>query len=67
MFFLRRSGPSSFPSHSWGTSLITYGLLFLLFGVSILLAPDLLAYIVAAFLILIGISLVAAGLRMRRF
>ncbi len=66
MFFLRHSGPSPFSGNSFGTSLVTYGLLFLLFGISILLAPDLLAYIVASFLILIGASLLIAGLKMRR-
>lgn len=66
MFFLRRSGPSPFTGSSFGASLITYGLLFLLFGFCILLAPDLLAYIVAAFLILIGSSLLIAGLKMRQ-
>ena len=67
MFFLRHSGSAPFSGNSFGASLITYGLLFLLFGVSILLAPDLLAYIVASFLILIGASLLIAGLKMRRF
>jgi len=66
-FLLRRSSNSSFPpGSSWGSSLIAYGVFFLLFGISILLAPDLLAYIVATFLLLIGASLVAAGWRMRR-
>ena len=66
-FLLRRSSNSSFPpGSSWGSSLIVYGLFFVLFGMSILMAPELLAYIVATFLLLIGVSLVAAGWKMRR-
>lgn len=49
-----------------GSSLITSGLLLVLFGIAILVAPELLAYIVATALIMGGVSMLTAGLTMRR-
>ncbi|MFA6259816.1 MAG: DUF3096 domain-containing protein, partial [Candidatus Peribacteraceae bacterium] len=42
------------------TGLLFNGILCVLFGFAILVAPELLAYIVATFLIIVGISLIAA-------
>lgn len=67
MFFLHRRSPyggSSIPGI--GSSLLGSGLLCLLFGVAIIAAPELLAYFVASFLILIGLTLVSVWWRMSR-
>jgi vacuolar-type H+-ATPase subunit I/STV1 len=67
MFFLWRSSVSSSPfgrSPGFGLSLIIHGLLFVLFGVAILGAPELLAYIVATFLTFVGIGLLVTGWRL---
>lgn len=65
MFFVRTSrGISPRP---WGSSLMTSGALCILFGIAIIAAPELLAYIVAMFLILLGISLFVAGWGMRKW
>lgn len=40
-----------------GSGLLTAGLLSLLFGLAIIMAPELLAYIVASFFIVTGVSL----------
>ena len=48
-------------------SLILNGLLCMLFGLAILAAPELLAYIVATFLIVVGASLLAMGWKARKW
>jgi hypothetical protein len=47
------------------TSLLSIGLLALLFGIAILIQPDLIAYIVATFFIVIGLSLLGTWWRMK--
>ena len=49
-----------------GSSIITGGILLIVFGLAILAAPQLLAYIVAAVLMLSGISALIAGMTMRK-
>jgi len=46
---------------------MTSGLLCILFGIAIISAPELLAYIVAIFFILLGASLFVTGWRMRKW
>ena len=68
MFSLfRPHRPSYQPRPAFGTTLILNGLLFILFSLLVFAAPELLAYIVAAFLLIVGVSLVAAGWRMRQY
>lgn len=50
-----------------GVSLIVHGLFCALFGVAIIIAPELLAYLVAAFFFIVGVSLVSTGMRMRKW
>ncbi len=50
-----------------GNGLLINGILCILFGIAILAAPELLAYIVATFLIIVGISLIAASQKIRGF
>lgn len=49
----------------FGSGLLLFGLLSLGFGLAILAAPDLLAYLVASFFIAVGVSLLLAWHRMR--
>ncbi len=49
-----------------GSSLLTSGLILILCGIAIIAAPQLLAYIVATVLILAGMSMLTAGLTMRK-
>ena len=49
-----------------GTGLIFNGLLCFFFGLAILAAPDLLAFLVATFLILIGATLLITGWKIRQ-
>lgn len=49
----------------FGSSLLSTGLLTLLFGIMILIQPDLIAYIVATFFIVTGVSLIATWWKMR--
>ena len=67
LFFWRShsSVPGPLRSPLFGPSLIVNGLLCILFGLAILAAPELLAYIVAAFLLFVGTSLLIAGWKMR--
>lgn len=67
MFFLFRPSSQPFTSPAWGSSLLLNGLLCVLLGVSILAAPELLAYIVAFFLLFLGVSLLLLGWKMRRW
>ena len=46
--------------------LLSAGILSLAFGLAILIAPDLLAYLVATFFVVAGVSLIGTWLRMRR-
>jgi uncharacterized membrane protein HdeD (DUF308 family) len=48
-----------------GSSLLTTGLLSLAFGLAIIAAPQLLAYIVASFFIVTGVSLLLTWWRLR--
>ena len=66
MFFLYRKEQGMSP-RPWGSSLMTSGLLCILFGIAIISAPELLAYIVAIFFILLGASLFVTGWRMRKW
>ncbi len=49
-----------------GSSMITGGILLIVFGLAILAAPELLAYIVATVLVLSGVSALIAGMTMRK-
>lgn len=51
---------------SIGSGLLSGGLLSLLFGLAIIAAPELLAYIVASFFIVTGISLLLTWWGMRK-
>lgn len=53
------------PSSLVGSSLLSSGLLALLFGIMILIQPDLIAYIVATFFIVIGLSLIGTWWKLR--
>ena len=67
MFFsLQRR--SSFPAGGspFGSSLLINGVLCMLFGLAILAAPELLAYIVASFMIIVGASLIISWWKIRR-
>ena len=50
-----------------GPGLLFNGILCILFGIAILMAPELLAYIVATFLIIIGVSLLVMWWKVRGF
>jgi uncharacterized membrane protein HdeD (DUF308 family) len=64
-FFLQRR--SSIPPRSpFGGSMLINGVLTLLFGIVILVEPDLIAYIVATFLIVIGVSMIYSWWKLRR-
>jgi uncharacterized membrane protein HdeD (DUF308 family) len=45
-----------------GRSLLSMGILSLAFGIAILIAPDLLAYLVATFFVVVGVSLIGTWL-----
>lgn len=66
MFFFQHRRPSYSPTPVFGSSLLTFGLFCLLFGLAILAAPELLAYLVAGFLILIGVTLLSLWWKLRR-
>ena len=48
------------------SSLLSAGLLSLAFGIAVLVAPDLLAYLVATFFIIMGISFVSTWWNLRK-
>jgi uncharacterized membrane protein YqjE len=50
-----------------GSSMIVQGSLCVLFALAIIAAPELLAYIVAAFFLLFGLGLIATGWKLRRW
>ena len=64
-FFLHRRPYGSGSMPAVGSSLLGAGLLCILFGLAIIAAPELLAYFVASFLLLIGCTLVGIWWRMR--
>ncbi|MBI5793804.1 DUF3096 domain-containing protein [Candidatus Uhrbacteria bacterium] len=64
-FLKFRRSPSPYDSRPFGPSLLITSLLCLLFGSAILVAPELLAYIVATFLILVGVVLFMFWWRVR--
>ena len=66
MFFLHRTSQQGFSGRPWGSSLMTSGALCILFGIAIIAAPELLAYIVATFLIFIGVWMLMAWYRLRK-
>lgn len=53
-------------SRTFGSGILTGGLLSLLFGLAIIAAPELLAYIVASFFIVTGVSLLMTWWAMKR-
>lgn len=53
-------------SRTIGSGLLTGGLLSLIFGLAIIAAPELLAYIVASFFVVTGISLLLTWWSLRR-
>ena len=55
------------PIGKFGPGLLFNGIICILFGIAILMAPELLAYIVATFLIIIGVSLLAMWWKVRGF
>jgi len=59
-FFLRSSANSKGIGTGLRNGLLFNGLLCVIFGLGILAAPELLAYIVAVFLIIAGVSLLTA-------
>ena len=64
-FLKFRHAPSVYDNRPFGSSLLVTSLLCLLFGSAILVAPELLAYIVATFLILVGVVLFMFWWRVR--
>lgn len=54
------------PRRAIGSGLLSGGLLSLLFGLAIIAAPELLAYIVASFFIVTGVSLLMTWWSLRR-
>ena len=67
MFFSLLHRHSSIPPRSpFGPSLLMNGVLLILFGLLFLAEPDLIAYIVAVLLIIVGCMFVASWWRMKR-
>ena len=66
MFFLFRGKNRYESSPVIRSSLTAYGLLFLLSGIAIFIAPELLAYFVGGLLIFIGITLLSVRWRMNK-
>lgn len=60
-YISRTGGPSMI-----GKSFLTGGLLCTLFGIMILIQPDLIAYLVATFFIVIGVSLLGTWWKLGR-
>jgi hypothetical protein len=60
----RRYGQES-PLRRFGSGMLLFGSMSVLFGLAILAAPDLLAYLVASFFIAVGASLLLAWYRIR--
>ncbi len=68
MFFFRHSSGYELKRSgaTFGTGLLTVGLLCVLFGLAVFIAPELLAYIVGGFLIVIGVTLLSTWWQMRK-
>ena len=64
LFFVRRSTAIVGRSMLW-KSLLAYGLATIFFGLAIIAAPELLAYLVAGLLLLLGGSLIVAAWYLR--
>lgn len=63
------TSPNSYvskPRNMFASSILTSGLMALLFGIAILINPDLIAYLVATFFIVIGLSLLGTWWKMRQ-
>lgn len=65
--FSYRSQPYQQPRSPFGSSFFTLGILSILFGIAILITPELLAYLVAGFFIFAGIWMLGLWQRMRKF
>lgn len=68
MFFMRYGNGSHGrpPFGGFGAGLLLNGILCVGFGMAILIQPDLLAHIVATFLLIVGISMILGWWRLRR-
>lgn len=66
MFLFLNRHSSIPPRNPFGPSLLMNGILLILFGLLILAEPDLIAYIVAVLLIIVGCMFVASWWRMKR-
>lgn len=67
MFFMRFGHGSRPPFGSgFGAGLLLNGILCVGFGMAILIEPDLLAHIVATFLLIVGISMILGWWKLRR-
>ncbi len=69
MFSLLRHSKNTDYRHAGaalGSGMLSLGLLSLLFGLLVFLAPELLAYLVASFFVILGASMVSMWWRMRR-
>jgi uncharacterized membrane protein HdeD (DUF308 family) len=68
MFFLfdKRSQPYQRASAGFGSSFLGLGLLCILFGLAVISAPELLAYMVAGFFIVAGVWMLMMWWRIRR-
>lgn len=67
LFFLRHSSGYELrrTGNAIGAGLLSLGLLSLLFGIAVFAAPQLLAYIVASFFVIVGLSMIATWWRLR--
>lgn len=66
MFSFGRYGQRIGPGTPFGSSLLLLSLLSIFFGLAILSAPELLAYLVAGFFIFIGVWMLGMWWRIRR-
>jgi uncharacterized membrane protein HdeD (DUF308 family) len=67
MFSFLQHHSSSIPNRSpFGSSFLVNGILFMLFGLLILAEPDLIAYIIAALLLITGAGMIVTWWRLRR-
>jgi uncharacterized membrane protein HdeD (DUF308 family) len=66
MFTLFKRGPDNLSPRFMGGGLLFNGLLCVFFGLAILVAPELLNYLVAIFFIVVGASLLSMWWGMRR-
>jgi uncharacterized membrane protein HdeD (DUF308 family) len=68
LFLLRHSKQAEYrrAGSATGSGMLSLGMLSLLFGILVFLAPELLAYLVASFFVIIGASMVAMWLALHR-